>query len=226
MLEREIDFKIFKRIPEHIGIIPDGNRRWAVNNNLEKQDGYEHGIEPGFKLYKMLLDYGIKEATFYGFTMDNTKRPIIQTKAYMKACVDAVNTLANKDANLLVIGKTDSKFFPEELKKYANHRVNFGKGLININFLVNYDWNWDLTNENKDTLFENNNIINSIVSKDISRIDLIIRWGGKTRLSGFLPVQSVYSDLYVINDYWPSFKENHFIEALNWYQNCDVTLGG
>ena len=55
----------FRRIPSHIGIIPDGNRRWAKQNGYEKKDGYEHGIMPGFALYKLMLEYGIKEATFY-----------------------------------------------------------------------------------------------------------------------------------------------------------------
>jgi undecaprenyl diphosphate synthase len=218
----------FKRIPKHIGIIPDGNRRWALSNHLEKKDGYEHGVKPGFTLYEQLLDYGVKEATFYGFTKDNTTRPSEQTSAYTKACVDAVESLTNKDANLLVIGNTDSKMFPEELKKYANHRVTFGKGLINLNFLVNYDWQWDVNQAASitDTSHTSKDFAKNIASKDIPRVDLIIRWGGHTRLSGFLPIQSVYSDFYVIKDYWPDFKKSHLAEALNWYQNCDVTLGG
>lgn len=204
----------FKRIPKHIGIIPDGNRRWAVKNNLNKKDGYSEGIKPGFELYEIMLEYGIKEATFYGFTHDNTKRPSDQKEAFVEACVSAVNKLANRDANLLVVGNDKSSVFPKELMKYANKRVKFGKGLININFLVNYDWKWDLNNGHK------------IASSDISRLDLIIRWGGRRRLSGFLPVQSVYSDIYVLDEYWPDFKKDHFLEALTWYQTTDVTLGG
>ncbi|GKX32289.1 dihydroorotate dehydrogenase [Vallitalea longa] len=205
----------FKRIPKHIGIIPDGNRRWAVGHNMDKKDGYYFGIDPGFHLYETMIDYGIKEATFYGFTQDNTKRPSNQKAAFIDACIKAVNNLANRDANLLIVGNSVSDVFPKELLKYANKRVKFGKGLININFLVNYDWKWDL-----------NNGINNIASSDISRIDLIIRWGGRRRLSGFLPVQSVYSDIYVIDEYWPDFKTDHFKEALRWYQTTDVTLGG
>ncbi|MGL6015487.1 MAG: undecaprenyl diphosphate synthase family protein [Selenomonadaceae bacterium] len=207
----------FNRIPAHIGVIPDGNRRWAVENGYQKQDGYVHGITPGFELYEMMLEYGVKEATFYGFTKDNNKRDIKQREAFTKACVDAVKLLSGKDANLLVIGNTESPAFPPELKKYANNRVEFGRGLINLNFLVNYDWNWDLKNleENK-----------CLRSADISRVDLIIRWGGRRRLSGFLPVQSVYADFYVIDDYWPGFKKSHFLDALRWYQDCDITLGG
>lgn len=207
----------FKRIPRHIGIIPDGNRRWAEQRGFHKKDGYMHGIKPGFELYEMMLEYGIKEATFYGFTKDNNKRELEQREAFTKACVDSVNLLSGKDANLLVIGNKDSVAFPTELKKYANKRVTFGNELINLNFLVNYDWEWDLKNLTKNKRIE---------SYDIPKIDLIIRWGGRRRLSGFLPVQSVYSDFYIIDDYWPSFKKSHFLDALRWYQDCDVTLGG
>ena len=212
-----------KKIPKHIGIIPDGNRRWALQNNYEKYMGYFYGISPGFKLYELLIEYGIKEATFYGFTHDNTKRPKVQKEHFVKACVDAINILANRDANLLVIGNTKSKIFPKELLKYANKRVQFGKGLININFLVNYDWNWDLNSALNTPM---KNIRESVASVDISRIDLLIRWGGRRRISGFLPIQTVYSDIYVIDDYWPDFSEKHFTDALNWYQSTDVTLGG
>jgi undecaprenyl diphosphate synthase len=214
----------FKRLPDHIGIIPDGNRRWAVSNGMNKQDGYNYGIDPGFELYSLCIENGIKELTFYGFTQDNTKRPSIQTEAFTKACIDAVEKLANKDADLLVIGNTDSPLFPKELLPYTK-RVTFGKGLIKINFLVNYGWNWDL-NHVHNHLEEESSFYKKIASSDISRIDLIIRWGGRYRLSGFLPVQTVYSDFFVLDDMWPDFKHEHFYKALDWYQNQDVTLGG
>lgn len=216
------------RIPKHIGIIPDGNRRWAQRNQLDKSKGYEHGIQPGFQLYELCLEAGIKEITFYGFTHDNTKRPTIQKQAFIKACIDAVNVLAHRDANLLVIGNTDSSVFPEELLPYANKRVTFGKGLININFLVNYSWSWDLNFavSKADIFHSTNKELPAIASQDIPRIDLIIRWGGRRRLSGFLPIQSVYSDFYVIDEYWPDFKPEHFFRALAWYNSTDITLGG
>ena len=176
----------FERIPKHIGIIPDGNRRWAEQNSMGKQKGYFYGIEPGFKLYELMIKYGIKEATFFGFTHDNTKRPKVQKEAFTKACVKAVEKLSNRDANLLVIGNNDSSIFPKELIKYANKRVKFGRGLININFLVNYDWKWDLNQafasyNNSDSNSANYNLHDHIASADISRIDMIIRWGGRRR---------------------------------------------
>lgn len=214
-----------QRLPNHIGIIPDGNRRWAQSNGLKKEDGYDYGIKPGFELYQECIKLGIKELTFYGFTQDNTKRPAVQTKAFQKACVDSVLNLREYDANLLIVGNTDSQLFPKELTSYTK-RTTFGKGLINVNFLVNYGWNWDLNSLNNTNKKSKASITSRIASSDISRIDLIIRWGGRRRLSGFLPIQSIYADFYVLEDMWPDFKLEHLYESLEWYQNQDITLGG
>lgn len=216
------------RIPNHIGIIPDGNRRWSVNMGLSKEKGYDHGLDPGLELFKLCKEAGIKEITYYGFTTDNTKRPKIQTNAFTEACIKAVEMLSNEDASLLVVGNTDSPKFPEELREYTT-RKDFGKGDMRVNFLVNYGWHWDLENlfiNSENTKRGKENISSRIYSKDISRVDLIIRWGGRRRLSGFLPVQSIYSDFYVIDDLWPNFTKEHFYEALDWYNQQDVTLGG
>lgn len=217
--------RTFQRLPQHIGIIPDGNRRWAQSNGLQKQDGYSHGIKPGFELYRQCVGLGIKEITFYGFTQDNTKRPSVQTQAFQKACVDAVLELSQCDANLLVIGNTDSPLFPSELIPYTK-RVTLGQGLINVNFLVNYGWEWDLNHSLEDRSLGNKKLSQRIASSDISRIDLIIRWGDRRRLSGFLPVQSIYADFYVLDKMWPDFSPDDLYQALDWYQNQDVTLGG
>ncbi len=214
----------FKRIPKHIAIIPDGNRRWAKSNGLNKEDGYDHGISPGLDLYLECVKLGIQELTFYGFTQDNTKRPPVQIKAFQKACVDSVDKISHYDANLLVVGNAKSPMFPKELLPFTK-RTRFGDGLINVNFLVNYGWHWDL----KQALSgsdSDNDFLKRMASSEISRIDMIIRWGGRRRLSGLLPVQSVYADFYVIDDMWPDYKKDHLYAALDWYQNQDVTLGG
>lgn len=212
------------RIPNHIGVIPDGNRRWAVARGLAKEMGYREGLQPGLELLKLCKELGVKELTYYGFTADNTKRPSAQTKAFVQACIEAIELIAREDVSLLVIGNTDSKVFPKELMQYTR-RTNIGKGGIKVNFLVNYGWEWDLgnllANPKKRT-----KIIKSLKSNDVSRVDLLIRWGGRRRLSGFLPAQCVYADFYVVDDYWPDFKEEHFYEALRWYDGQDVTLGG
>lgn len=213
------------RIPNHIGIIPDGNRRWAIEHGMTKEKGYDKGLDPGIELFKLCEKVGIKEITYYGFTVDNTKRPKFQRLAFTQSCIDAVNILSKENADLLVLGNTDSDMFPKELMPFAIKRQRFGKGGIKVNFLVNYGWQWDLR-EYLSEEGEKSNPFNSIRSKDISRVDLIIRWGGRRRLSGFLPLQSVYSDFYIIEDYWPDFKAEHFHNALDWYNIQDITLGG
>ncbi len=212
------------RIPKHIGIIPDGNRRWAVSNNLTKDQGYEKGINPGFELFKLCQKENIEEISLYGFTTDNTKRPTEQKIAFTKACVDAVMGLMKENCELLVIGNTESKSFPKELLPFTT-RQKIGEGGIKVNFLVNYGWEWDL-NSLKNINTTKKHIYPFIHSNDISRIDLIIRWGGRRRLSGFLPVQSVYADFFVLDNYWPDFKEKDFYDALKWYNKQDITLGG
>src|ERR1035437_6318015 len=79
-----------------------------------------------------------------------------------------------------------------------------------------YGWEWDLAGLKN----------GGLRSGEVSRLDLIVRWGGGCRLSGFLPVQSVYADFYVRNEYWPDFDPQHFEQALSWFKKQDQTLGG
>lgn len=202
------------RIPKHIGIIPDGNRRWAKERGLKKEEGYTFGLEPGLALLRAAKKYGVRELTYYGFTVDNCKRPREQVKAFSHACVEAVKMMEQENVKPYVVGNTTSVCFPKELLPYteliATEKNN--SDVMRVNLLVNYGWEWDMKND--------------WISKTISRVDLVIRWGGMCRLSGFLPVQTVYSDICILPELWPDFKEEQFEYALNWYQNQDVTLGG
>ena len=111
------------RIPKHIGIIPDGNRRWAKEKGLKKEDGYAFGLNPGVKVVQLAKKYGVKELTYYGFTVDNCKRPKEQVKAFSKACVEAVNQIKGEDVFVRVLGNTKSSCFPKELLSYTEERV-------------------------------------------------------------------------------------------------------
>lgn len=213
------------RIPDHIALIPDGNRRWAKGKGFEKHEGYNYGLNPGLELLKMAQQYGVKEITYYGFTTDNCKRPKLEVKAFTKACIDAIKLIQNENISLLVVGNTASAMFPSELLQYTKKRIIFGNGRTKVNFLVNYGWEWDLGNmstksSNRHTIYQN------LHSKEISRIDLIIRWGGRKRLSGLLPIQSVYADIYTLDEMWPEFQPSQFQKALEWYNTQDITLGG
>lgn len=199
------------RTPSHIGIIPDGNRRWAAKNGLKKEEGYEHGLAPGLALLRAAKRRGVKELTYYGFTVDNCKRPKEQVAAFAEACFKAVKLLENEDVCIRVVGNTKSACFPHSLLPYAENNIS-SHGKTKVNILVNYGWEWDIKN--------------GWPSREIPRIDMVIRWGGMCRLSGFLPIQTVYSDFYIIKDLWPDFKEKHLDDALEWYSRQDVTLGG
>jgi undecaprenyl diphosphate synthase len=213
------------RLPNHIGIIPDGNRRWAESKGLSKVEGWDHGLIPGIELFRLIQQAGVSEVTYYGFTMENARRPAIQRDAIIDCCIQAVDMLSKEDAELLVVGKSDTTVFPEVLLPYTTERKTFNKGGIKTNFLVNYGWEWDL-NQLRKADPKKPGVISNLRSSGISKIDLIIRWGGWSRLSGFLPAQSIYSDIYIIDEYWPDFKPEHLTKALEWYAKQSVTLGG
>ena len=195
-----------------MGFIPDGNRRWAANRGLPKEAGYAFGIAPGLALFEACTALGIEEVSVYGFTQDNTKRPAQQKSEFRNACVAFALEIARRGAALLVVGDERSREFPPPLKEF---RVRASGG-IKVNFLVNYGWEWDLEGLKQGALRSN----------EVSRLDLVVRWGGGRRLSGFLPVQSVYADFYVVDAYWPDFESSHLHEALAWFEKQDRTLGG
>jgi undecaprenyl diphosphate synthase len=201
-----------RRLPRHIGFIPDGNRRWAQARDLPKEDGYAFGIAPGLELFEICSALEIEEVSIYGFTQDNTHRPSAQTEKFSAACVEFAKIMCERGAALMVVGDERSAVFPRELAPLRRRRP----GGMKVNFLVNYGWEWDLEGLSN----------GGLRSREVSRLDLIVRWGGGRRLSGFLPVQSVYADIYVVDEYWPDFKPVHMERALEWFARQDRTLGG
>ncbi|MHB8252367.1 MAG: undecaprenyl diphosphate synthase family protein [Acidiferrobacter sp.] len=200
------------RVPQHIGFIPDGNRRWAKERGLPKEQGYAFGVEPGIGLYERCREIGVHEISIYGFTRDNTKRPVSQKKAFARACVQFAEELMRRGAALLVVGDESSTVFPQELRAFRERQ---GAGM-KVNLLVNYGWDWDIQGLKN----------GGLRSAEVSRLDLIVRWGGGRRLSGFLPIQSVYADFFIVNEYWPDFEMHQFEGALRWFRGQDRTLGG
>ena len=198
--------------PKHIGCIPDGNRRWAVARGMPKEEGYAHGVPPGVALFDLCKAQGIEEVSVYCFTQDNTRRAAVQTAKFRSATVDIALEVERRGAALLALGDDSSPLFPDELKRFRRRQ---GSGM-RVNLLVNYGWEWDLDGLRN----------GGLRSADVSRVDLIVRWGGGRRLSGFLPVQSVYADIYVIDALWPEFVPQHLAEALSWFSRQDRTLGG
>lgn len=199
------------RLPRHLGIIPDGNRRWAQARGLDRSEGYRHGVEPGLRLYAACRRLGIEQLSVYGFTKDNVRRPSPQVEAFRHACVELAGRLWNEGADLRPVGDDASASFP-----FALRRPPAGGGAPRVNLLVNYGWEWDLEGLRG----------GRHRTWDIPGVDLVVRWGGGRRLSGFLPVQSVYADFFVLEELWPDFAESHLERALEWYGRQDRTRGG
>jgi undecaprenyl diphosphate synthase len=216
----------FRRVPRHVAVIPDGNRRWAEARGLGKEEGYEPGLRPAAPLYQEGMRLGIEEVSVFGFTQDNTRRPRPQVEAFRRACVRFAVTMREAGVPLQVIGDARSPLFPPELTPLCappDPRPGWPK----INLLVNYGWRWDLdTGVRAAAEGRAPSWLEGLGSRDVTRVDLVVRWGGRRRLSGMLPIQTTYADVYVVDALWPDFELAHIHEALAWYQDQDVTLGG
>lgn len=196
-----------------MGVIPDGNRRWAGSRGLAKEAGYEHGVEPALRLAQACRSAGVPEVSVYGFTKENVRRPAAQVRAFKAACVQLARLLAGAGARVRAVGDRRSAAFPAEL---AGLDGRGPKGGLAVNLLVNYGWRWDLEGWRS----------GAPRTKDLPPLELIVRWGGGRRLSGFLPAQAAYADFYVVDALWPDYEDAHFAQALAWYGRQDRTLGG
>jgi undecaprenyl diphosphate synthase len=210
-----------RRLPRHVGLIPDGNRRWAEARGGAREEGYAAGLAPGFRLLQLGRALGIEEFSVYGYTKENVRRPTPQVQAFRAACVDFVERAVAEGAGVAVIGDAESSAFPRALEPLTRAR---SPGTPRVNVLVNYGWQWDLAQAVAAP--SRGPLMARLASCAASRVDLVVRWGGRRRLSGFLPVQCAYADFYVIDTLWPDMRPEEFIAALHWYAAQDVTLGG
>lgn len=213
------------RVPRHVGFIPDGNRRWALARGLQKGAGYLAGIEPGLRLLEICRGLGIQEVTAYGFTKENVRRPTAEVEAFRSACAEFGLRAVEHGAALLALGDATSRVFPEALRPFSHDR---SPGTIRFNLLVNYGWRWDLEagRRGSESAADGRDATHALGSHQVSRIDLVVRWGGRSRLSGFLPIQCAYADLFIVDALWPDMRPDEFNEALRWYRTQEITLGG
>ena len=130
---------------------------------LKKEDGYTYGLTAGLNLLRAAKRHGIRELTYYGFTVDNCKRPKEQVEAFSLVCVKATEMILSEGVLLNVIENSKSPCFPPELLRYTEVKA-CDEEKVRVNLLVNYGWGWDMKN--------------GFPSRNIPRIDLVIRWGG------------------------------------------------
>lgn len=218
------------RVPRHVGIIPDGNRRWAQARGLKSHEGYPRGVERVIAVYEHARELGIGEISVYGCSEENLrKRPAIEADHIQAAVMDLVERLAGRGRPPQVIGNTASPVFHDDrLRALLPYCAppSLPPGVTKMNLLLNYSWCWDL-----DVLLrrgasgEATSTANALGSRDVSEIDLVVRSSGRHRLSGFLPFQTAYADVYVVKDMWPDFSLDHLDEAIGWYQAVTVNRG-
>ena len=129
------------KVPRHIGVIPDGNRRWAEGKGLPRARGYAAGVNPGLRMLDLCRQLGVEEVTADGFTRENVKRPAAQVHAFRDACVTLAVEAVDAGAALLVVGEHRSSACPDELRPFTGSRAPSD---IRFNLLINYNWQWDL----------------------------------------------------------------------------------
>lgn len=235
-----------KKILQHIAFIMDGNRRWAKKRGLPIIAGHHKGAERIESLVEYASKRGIKYITFWAFSSENWERGEKEVgflmrvfREYIKSSV--VHRMMEKGVRVKVIG--DLGAFPEDIVKDVREILEKSKsnGRITATFALNYG--------GRDEILK---VVNSIVreippnlplrkgggyivdekefadylyTKDLPEPDMIVRTGGEQRLSGFLPWQSVYSELYFIDVLWPDFDEQEFGKAVEEYASRERRFG-
>ncbi len=231
------------RIPEHIGIILDGNGRWAKKRHMPRKYGHRHGAFALRDIARYANSIGVKYMTVYCFSTENWKRPIDEVQYLMKAPSQYFkrffkDLVENTNIRYQVIGRKDR--IPAMLSNTLNEAVELTKnhtGMV-LTLCIDYGSQDEITTavkeiakEAKDGAIEINDITpemitNHLFTKDYPKLDLLIRTSGECRLSNFLLWQAAYSELYFTDTLFPDFTPEELKKALIAYQGRDRRFGG
>jgi len=240
--EQSILEKIDKdKLPKHIGIIMDGNGRWAKERNLPRTMGHRAGVETLKVIVRKASDIGIKYLTLYAFSTENWKRPAEEVNALMSLLVEYLgrelgelhknNVIVNSIGDISKLPLPCQKILYESKEKTKN---NTG---LTLNLALNYGSRDEIIKAVKEISSEvksgnisiddidEKTIENHLYTKGMPDPDLIIRPSGELRISNFLLWQMAYSELYFSNIYWPDFKPEDLYKAIYDYQNRDRRFG-
>lgn len=226
-------------IPTHIGIIMDGNRRWAKSKGLPTQLGHSQGAKTLEKIATLCQEKGVKYLTVYAFSTENWNRSDEEVNYLMELMAENIksfdNKFKNKDVRIKLVG--DINGLPEKLQqgiKEIEERTKNKTGLT-VNVAINYGGRAEMINAIKlisDDI--NKGLVDKIDEKTVNKYlytsdspdpDLIIRTAGECRLSGFLLWQSAYSELYFTNVTWPDFDEKELNKAIEDFNNRKRNFG-
>lgn len=227
-----------KIIPKHIGIIMDGNGRWAERRNLPRIMGHKEGIKAVRRTVKGAVKYGIEYLTLYSFSTENWKRP----KEEVEFLFSLMEKNLKKEGENLNKNNVKVRFMgrKEELPKNLIEIMDYVENLtkkntgLNLIFAINYGGKSEIVDcikriiENGYKIEDiNEDLINKFLYlPDVPEPDLIIRTSGEKRLSNFLIWQSAYSEFYFTPVLWPDFDEKEFLKALIDYQKRKRKFGG
>lgn len=225
--------------PKHVAIMMDGNRRWARAKGLEPIKGHEyaanHTIEP---LIEKCVDLGIPYLTLWAFSTENWKREETEVKGILDIFRIAFGSLAlrfvSRGAKLKILG--DLSRFPEDIAKKTLDMITKSSknNKITVSFALNYGGRDEIIRAVKKIISEgvspkdiNEDLFSSYLdTTGMPDPDLVIRTGGEKRTSGYLPWQSVYSELYFTPVLFPDFTPDEFEKALGDFSQRDRRFGG
>jgi len=222
-------------IPNHLGIILDGNRRWAKEKGLPALEGHRRGREVTKKVVKWVKDKGIKILTLFVFSTENWKRTKKEVDFLMNLLEQTFNEKGigelNKDwIKIKIIGQKEK--LPASLQKKINDiekKTENNKKMI-LNFALSYGGRAEIIDAVKNIIKKGispDKINEEVIKRNLwtSDVDLIIRTGKEQRISNFLIWQAAYSELYFSQKYWPEFTEKDLEEALKEYARRQRRFG-
>jgi len=232
-------------MPEHIGIILDGNRRWAVNRSMHPWVGHRRGADKTEEVLKWCLDLGIKSVTLYVFSTENFKRPRREVQELMKLFEAKLEEILKNDmihkrrVRIKIIGRLHllPKRLQEIVRRVEKATEDYDDHFLNIalayggraeiidaarEIALNVKENKLKVEEIDEATFERFLYTSHMPKQDP---DLIIRTSGEERLSGFLLYQSAYSELCFLDVYWPEFRRIDLLRAVRTYQKRKRRFG-
>lgn len=229
-------------LPAHIGIIMDGNGRWAKKRGLPRSAGHSAGAQTFRKIARYCSDIGIKHLTVYAFSTENWRRPEKEISALMKLFKEYLEEALRdfKDDSIVLKFIGDRTAFSPELLQLMEENEEESKdrdGMV-LNIAMNYGGRAELVtamqhiaDDVKGGKFDADSIDEQMISdylytKGQPDPDLIIRPSGEHRTSNFLLWQSAYSEYVIMDVLWPDFTEEHLNKALIEYANRNRRFGG
>ena len=226
------------KIPNHVGIILDGNGRWAKERGKARSYGHLEGFKTLKKLAKYVFSKGVKVLSVYAFSTENFKRSKEEVDFLMNLFVEKFNELEDlKDVKIVFSGIKDFPLPENVLKvmKELEEKTKDNEKYI-FNICVNYGGQSEIVDATKKIVNEvlenklnindiNTNMFSKYLYNDLPPIDFLIRTSGEQRVSNFMLWQISYSEFYFPDVYFPDFDEKEFDKAMLVYNKRDRRFG-